>query len=146
FFLLFFCYHSFFLFFIFFFFFLMIRRPPRSTQQGTLFPYTTLFRSRRSPSHARLHPGARGSFFKILNHALGLGMVARTGRQFAVAQGAQFPAERLLGDGDAELLEYPLRQIDQPPAHYAVDSRDRAALDHPHNGLALHIVELRWLT
>src|SRR5213075_3369876 len=28
-----------------FFFFLMIRRPPRSTQQGTLFPYTTLFRS-----------------------------------------------------------------------------------------------------
>src|SRR6266567_8511925 len=29
----------------FFFFFLMIRRPPRST----LFPYTTLFRSRRRP-------------------------------------------------------------------------------------------------
>src|SRR5213083_2910503 len=29
----------------FFFFFLMIRRPPRSTQQRTLFPYTTLFRS-----------------------------------------------------------------------------------------------------
>src|SRR6266550_5586588 len=28
------------------FFFLMIRRPPRST----LFPYTTLFRSRRAPS------------------------------------------------------------------------------------------------
>src|SRR6186997_388976 len=27
------------------FFFLMIRRPPRSTQQPTLFPYTTLFRS-----------------------------------------------------------------------------------------------------
>src|SRR6187431_3146877 len=27
------------------FFFLMIRRPPRSTQQSTLFPYTTLFRS-----------------------------------------------------------------------------------------------------
>src|SRR6266508_901841 len=33
----------FFLLFLFFFFFLMIRRPPRST----LFPYTTLFRSRR---------------------------------------------------------------------------------------------------
>src|SRR5881394_1958872 len=28
------------------FFFLMIRRPPRSTLDGTLFPYTTLFRSR----------------------------------------------------------------------------------------------------
>src|SRR5216684_8259729 len=32
-------------FFVFFFFFLMIRRPPRST----LFPYTTLFRSRARP-------------------------------------------------------------------------------------------------
>src|SRR5213595_3986077 len=34
-----------------FFFFLMIRQPPRSTQLRTLFPYTTLFRSR---SGARL--------------------------------------------------------------------------------------------
>src|SRR5216110_895520 len=32
----------------FFFFFLMIRRPPRSTQAHTLFPYTTLFRSRNA--------------------------------------------------------------------------------------------------
>src|SRR5215217_8858527 len=32
---------------MFFFFFLMIRRPPRST----LFPYTTLFRSRAAPHH-----------------------------------------------------------------------------------------------
>src|SRR6187549_4043022 len=36
------CYYFYFLF---FFFFLMIRRPPRSTLDGTLFPYTTLFRS-----------------------------------------------------------------------------------------------------
>src|SRR6266581_8564301 len=35
----------FFVYFCFFFFFLMIRRPPRST----LFPYTTLFRSRDHP-------------------------------------------------------------------------------------------------
>src|SRR5213594_4551986 len=31
---------------LFLFFFLMIRRPPISTQAFTLFPYTTLFRSR----------------------------------------------------------------------------------------------------
>src|SRR3546814_4489259 len=42
------------------FFFLMIRRPPRSTRTDTLFPYTTLFRSRQGdrPSVAdqlRLH-------------------------------------------------------------------------------------------
>src|SRR3546814_14767028 len=34
------------LFTFFLFFFLMIRRPPRSTRTDTLFPYTTLFRSR----------------------------------------------------------------------------------------------------
>src|SRR6184192_2763428 len=33
--------------FFYLFFFLMIRRPPRSTRRLTLFPYTTLFRSRR---------------------------------------------------------------------------------------------------
>src|SRR3546814_15134631 len=32
---------------VFYFFFLMIRPPPRSTRTDTLFPYTTLFRSRR---------------------------------------------------------------------------------------------------
>src|SRR5438105_13164174 len=40
----------------FFFFFLMIRRPPRST----LFPYTTLFRSRRRGDRGRGAQGGRG--------------------------------------------------------------------------------------
>src|SRR3546814_10174588 len=44
--------------------FLMIRRPPRSTRTDTLFPYTTLFRSRAAPDvrrHRRLSPvAARG--------------------------------------------------------------------------------------
>src|SRR3546814_4152910 len=31
----------------------MIRRPPRSTRTDTLFPYTTLFRSGRTPVHER---------------------------------------------------------------------------------------------
>src|SRR5256886_7184777 len=35
---------------VFYFFFLMIRRPPRST----LFPYTTLFRSNRTPHRHRI--------------------------------------------------------------------------------------------
>src|SRR3546814_122932 len=39
-------------------FFLMIRRPPISTRTDTLFPYTTLFRSRRREARRRLHqPG-----------------------------------------------------------------------------------------
>src|SRR3546814_14877026 len=32
----------------------MIRRPPRSTRTDTLFPYTTLFRSRRQAETSRL--------------------------------------------------------------------------------------------
>src|SRR3546814_5578145 len=36
----------------------MIRRPPRSTRTDTLFPYTTLFRSRLVLALAPAHPGA----------------------------------------------------------------------------------------
>jgi hypothetical protein len=35
----------------------MIRRPPRSTQPTTLFPYTTLFRSRLNPNKSWLVRG-----------------------------------------------------------------------------------------
>src|SRR3546814_5198735 len=35
----------------------MIRRPPRSTRTDTLFPYTTLFRSRRDHPGPGAHPG-----------------------------------------------------------------------------------------
>src|SRR3546814_6004847 len=38
-------------------FFLMIRRPPRSTRTDTLFPYTTLFRSRASAAVQRAEAG-----------------------------------------------------------------------------------------
>src|SRR3546814_16915244 len=38
----------------------MIRRPPRSTRTDTLFPYTTLFRSKPRPVPAGAHLGATG--------------------------------------------------------------------------------------
>src|SRR5213592_5182672 len=41
---------------IFIFFFLLIRPPPRSTQRSTLFPYTTLFRSRTRGTSTRRPP------------------------------------------------------------------------------------------
>src|SRR3546814_12473919 len=37
-------------------FFLIIRRPPRSTRTDTLFPYTTLFRSRRRAVRGQRRP------------------------------------------------------------------------------------------
>src|SRR5260370_15666357 len=49
----------------FYFFFLMIRRPPRST----LFPYTTLFRSRQSGQSDSA--ASRNSIIAITNHLLG---------------------------------------------------------------------------
>src|SRR3546814_11997945 len=56
------------------FFFLMIRRPPRSTRTDTLFPYTTLFRSRlRQALHMlgeRLGFTQGGHASKALVHAL----------------------------------------------------------------------------
>src|SRR3546814_15860728 len=42
------------------FFFLMIRRPPRSTRTDTLFPYTTLFRSRDGRRRAPRAPRRTG--------------------------------------------------------------------------------------
>src|SRR3546814_12086209 len=41
----------------------MIRRPPRSTRTDTLFPYTTLFRSRFLPAAAVLAAIGFGSYF-----------------------------------------------------------------------------------
>jgi hypothetical protein len=68
-------------------------------------------------------------FFKILNGALGLRMMAWTGGELAIAHGAQFAAQRLLGHDDTKLLPNPLTEIDDPPSHHAVYRRDRTALD-----------------
>src|SRR2546427_11071324 len=59
----------------FFFFFLMIRRPPRST----LFPYTTLFRSRLAGSGARA--GALGFFLSHLVSGLQVDRVGERDRK-----------------------------------------------------------------
>src|SRR3546814_2970065 len=53
-------------------FFLMIRRPPRSTRTDTLFPYTTLFRSKKPNwgSYADFAWLPNGlAFFRVPDHA-----------------------------------------------------------------------------
>src|SRR5258706_14682083 len=54
--------------FLVFFFFLMIRRPPRST----LFPYTTLFRSRLRMPTARTRPHVFSNFATTLDGVVSL--------------------------------------------------------------------------
>ena len=53
-----------------------------------------------------------------------------TSRELTISHGAQFPAQCLLGDDDAEFLEDPLAEVDDPPAHDARHGRDRAALEY----------------
>jgi hypothetical protein len=101
--------------------------------------------SAATPFSARFPPGARGDFFKILDRALGLGVMLGARRQLAVAQRPQFPAYRLFGDGDAKLLEHPMAQIDKTPAHEAVRGWDRPALDHGGERRPVRVVEPRGL-
>src|SRR5580692_7473657 len=48
--------------------------------------------------------------------------MARPRRELAKTHVPQFPAERLLGDLEAKLLEQPPREIDQPPANDAMEA------------------------
>jgi hypothetical protein len=71
--------------------------------------------------------------------------VARPGGELAVAQGAQFAAQRLPRDSDTELLPQPLTEIDQPPAHDAMNGGYRTALDGCRQGCAVFGVQPgRW--
>src|SRR2546427_13257138 len=60
-----------------FFFFLMIRRPPRST----LFPYTTLFRSRRRTPRLAGMNTANTSFASIVHYVNGQRTAGASGRE-----------------------------------------------------------------
>src|SRR3546814_13645361 len=59
------------------FFFVMIRRPPRSTRTATLFPYTTLFRSRRAIAEPAVDEADRSRGARPAENAF----AARRGRQ-----------------------------------------------------------------
>ena len=61
---------------------------------------------------------------------------------FLKIHGAQFPAQSLPGDGDAEFLEDPLAAIDHTPPHDPMSSRNWAALyEIAARAPWLHVVE-----
>ena len=62
------------------------------------------------------------------------------GRYFDETQRLQLTTDGRFINRDAELFEYPLRQILAAPAHHTVDRRDRATFDEPGKGLALAII------
>ena len=62
-------------------------------------------------------------------------------RELAISHGAQFAAQGLLGHDDAEFLENPLTEIDDPPPHDAVNRRDRTALDDRSDGGSMGAIQ-----
>jgi hypothetical protein len=66
----------------------------------------------------------------MLDRSLCLGMMARPSAELAITQSAHLATQRLPSDAEPELFPQPLAEIDQAPAHDAMDSRDRTALDH----------------
>src|SRR3954454_1555149 len=83
-----------------------------------------------------------GGFFKNLQRLWVLGIRTGAGRELAIAERTQFPAQCRLAERDLELLPDPQGQILQPPANHAVDRRHRPPLDDVHQGLALAIIQL----
>jgi len=96
-------------------------------------------------SRLRSFATSAGKFFKILNGKLVLALVTGAGRYFDETQRLQLTTNGRFINRDAELFEYPLRQILAASAHHTVDRRDRATFDEPGKGLALAIIELGWL-
>jgi hypothetical protein len=78
--------------------------------------------------------------------SLCLGMMAWPSGEPAIAQAIQIAAQRLSGDADPELLPQPLAEIDQTPAHDAMDGRDRTALDGGRQRRAMVVVQPRLRT
>lgn len=69
-------------------------------------------------------PARRQSpLFERLHRMLVLGMMARPGSEFHVAQLFQLAADRRLVERDGKFVMEPLDQIDQPPAHHSVDRK-----------------------
>src|SRR3546814_11439117 len=78
-------------------FFVMLRRPPRSTRTDTLFPYTTLFRSRPIEPLQMLDTHGRviyvGSFSKTMLPTLRLGFLVAPPSLRAALEAAKFLAD-----------------------------------------------------
>src|SRR3546814_7139638 len=110
----------------------MIRRPPRSTRTDTLFPYTTLFRSRYRDAERVAAHEAHFRRRRIAESALDRGDVAQ-------AHGAVAGADREVADGlhrserTARSEEHTSELQSLMRISYAVFCLNKK--HHPHNGI-----------
>src|SRR3546814_11400377 len=99
------------------FFFLSIRRPPRSTRTDTLFPYTTLFRSRAvDPEDLVVLAARRRAAAGSAVDARRRGIPARTAA-VAAHRGAE---DRAVGPASEALRAAPVRGLAAQPPDAAV--------------------------
>src|SRR3546814_11910139 len=92
----------------------MIRRPPRSTLTATLFPYTTLVRSRNAPRQ-RLGGAEHG----VAGKADGVGPFEYVPRPPALGHDPDDQRDRDTHRGDRAVLHPENRRTDQQVAHAA---------------------------
>src|SRR3546814_15493200 len=106
----------------------MIRRPPRSTLTATLFPYTTLVRSRNAPRQ-RLGGAEHG----VAGKADGVGPFEYVPRPPALGHDPHDQRDRDTHRGDRAFLHQENRRPHQPDAHAAATApgaeRDEAPGD-----------------
>src|SRR3546814_1887558 len=116
----------------------MIRRPPRSTRTDTLFPYTTLFRSRRRPAHAEVASAAPCA---ILVAALLPSAIAHLWHGAAAAHcRLRAAARRGLGRARSEehtselqslmRISYAVFCLKKKRHHYITETRDNNTITH----------------
>src|SRR3546814_13991617 len=108
------------------FLFLMIRRPPRSTRTDTLFPYTTLFRSRRiAKGEAKVRPRTRRR--RPSGQAVMIGEAIEREAEDELAR-ARRPAERAFGHRHPLTRAHHAPQDVRKPRAHARDRGIEAAL------------------
>src|SRR3546814_19443373 len=95
----------------------MIRRPPRSTRTDTLFPYTTLFRSKNLDAHP---PNSKGIHNRFPGGGLDKGRIAKLPRQFLFLR----PDER---NGEITCVQF-LRSPHSPGLRAAQPAADKFSL------------------
>src|SRR3546814_2372923 len=71
----------------------MIRRPPRSTRTDTLFPYTTLFRSRARPSPISRGAGSSASSKSLPTASVSLNHLALCRKLMTVGRSEEHTSE-----------------------------------------------------
>src|SRR3546814_20815965 len=100
----------------------MIRRPPRSTRTDTLFPYTTLFRSRRLVLNGALRYENYDTFGETTTPRIGMIWGVADGFEIKATWGRRFKAPTLMQQYQAAMLYL------HPVALYAAGPDDSTIL------------------